>query len=43
MANKTNYKGTAFGMTKAPNPPSNQPKATTTKGKDLRTGCGNKK
>jgi hypothetical protein len=38
MANKTNYKGTGFGMTKAPNPPANQPKATATTGKDLRTG-----
>ena len=42
MANKSTYKGTGFGMTKAPDPPKNQPKATSVKGNDLRTGNKNK-
>lgn len=42
MANKNVYKGTGFGMTKAPEPPKNQPKAKTLKGTDLRTGGGKK-
>lgn len=38
MANNNVYKGTGFGMVKAPDPPKNQPKATSVKGTDLRTG-----
>ena len=38
MANNSVYKGTGFGMVKAPDPPKNQPKAKSVKGTDLRTG-----
>ena len=40
MANKTVYKGSGFGMTKAPDPPKDQPKSTAVKGNDLRAGGG---
>jgi hypothetical protein len=38
MANNKVYKGTGFGMVKAPDPPKNQPKSNSVKGTDLRTG-----
>jgi hypothetical protein len=43
MANKNTYRGSGFGMTKAPDPPKNQPKATSVKGNDLRSNDGCKK
>jgi hypothetical protein len=43
MANSKAYNNNAFGMTKAPNPPKNQPKSTVVKGNDLRTGKGDKR
>lgn len=43
MANKTEYRGNNLGMTKAPNPPKDQPKSTAVKGNDLRAGCGGNK
>ena len=40
MANSKAYNNNSFGMTKAPNPPKNQPKSKIIKGNDLRTGSG---
>ena len=43
MANSKAYNNGNFGMTKAPNPPKNQPTSKKVKGNDLRTGKGDKR
>lgn len=43
MANNKVYNNGNFGMTKAPNPPKDQPKSKVTKGTDLRGGKGDKR